>query len=494
MVAALNEQATAIDAIRAWRSDPVLFVRQVFGAEPDAWQRDALAAVARDPKVAMSACKGPGKSCLLAWVIWWFLATNVDAQVIAVSITSDNLKDNLWKELALWQSKSPLLQKAFEWGAERIKSIERPATWWCSARSFARASDATQQANTLAGFHGQNILVVLDELGDYPEGVLSAAEAIFANDVNAKLVVAGNPTSTSGSLYRVVKQSQGWHVIFITGDPDDPKRSPRISLRWAQEEIAKWGRENPWIMVNILGEFPPAGENQLISVNDVLAAMSRDVPALSYRTDPIIWGVDPSVSLRAGADEAALARRQGVLARKLHVWRGKDGPELASAIGRLILEAEQEGQMPDAIFVDAGGVGRSCYDHLIHLGYEDVVVQVDFGGAAGDARFLNKRAEMWWGLSEWVHSAQSCLPSDPVLQAELPGPTFKFRAVNKQTKFQLESKDDMKARGVASPNRADALALTFAAPVARKGREARAREDGGRSARALTEYDPLGGA
>lgn len=485
-----QQREKAMANLRRWRADPVAFVREQFLVEPDEWQRDALEAIARNPKVAMSACKGPGKSCLLAWTVWWFLTCHIDAQVIAVSITAANLKDNLWKELAVWQSKSTMLQQAFTFGPERIKSVDRPNTWWVSARAFAQSADLTQQANTLAGFHAKNCLVVLDELGDYPPGVLAAAEAIFANVVNAKLVAAGNPTSTSGPLYSIVMQPKGWVVIFITGDPDDSKRSPRISLDWARSEIDKWGRDNPWVMVNILGLFPPASENQLIAINDVLSAMARDQPLRSYRSDPIVWGLDPARSERATADEAALCRRQGVLARKFITWRGKDGTQLGDAVARLINEAEERDEKPDCVFVDVGGIGSSCYDRLIFLGFDEIVQPVDFGGDADDKRFGNKRCEMWWSMADWVRKKPSCLPSDSVLQGELVAPTFWFGTKNKQTCFWLESKDDMKKRGVPSPNRADALALTFAAPVAAKGKHAREAESG-RQRFAETDYNPF---
>lgn len=481
------KERAAVARLRSWRKDPAQFVRDVFRAEPDAWQLDALSSVAGEPKTAMSACKGPGKSCLLAWVVWWFLAVHVDAQVIGVSITADNLRDNLWKELAVWRSKSELLQRAFEYSAERIKSVDRPSTWWASARAFAQQADPTQQANTLAGFHGENVLVVLDEVGDYPEGVLAAAEAIFANEVNAKLVVAGNPTRTDGPLYRIVtRDAARWNVITITGDPDDPKRSPRISLEWARSEIERWGRDNPWVMVNILGKFPPAASDQLIAISDVIAAMGREVPALGSSTDARVWGLDPA---RFGDDEAVLFRRRGVQATKHHTWRGLDGTQLGDAVAKLILESQENDTQPDAVFVDVGGVGASAYDRLRFLGWKDVVRPVDFGSSASDQRFLNKRAEIWWAMNEWLKTMPAVLVKDPVLQAELTAPRFWFRTVNKRTAFALEPKEDLKSRGVPSPNRADALALTFAAPVAPRSRHAP--HDPFNRQRCETDYDPL---
>lgn len=476
---------TAKRQIAAWRSDPARFVREVFRAEPDAWQLDALAAVARDPRVVMSACKGPGKSCVLAWIVWWFMATRMDPKVVCLSITADNLRDNLWTELAVWRNRSPLLLAAFDHAGERIASRERPQTWWASARAFPKAADASEQAGSLAGLHGESVLVVLDEVGDYPAGVVAAAEAIFANAGDIKCVAAGNPTSKQGALYRLARDPH-WTPIRITGDPDDPKRSPRIDIEWARGEIAKWGRDNPWVQTNILGEFPRASSDQLIPDDAIDAAAARDLPALWQPTDAMVWGLDPA---RFGDDEACLMRRQGVLARRAEVWRGLDGNQLGDQVAALINESAKAGAPPDVLFVDVGGVGASVFDRLRALGFDDLVLPVDFGGSAQDARHYNKRTEMWWRLSEWLKMGAACIPDDPVLRAELAAPRFAFRAAGRQTKLMLESKDEMKRRGVQSPNRADALALTFASSVVSTSRALR--QNTQRVMRAETDYNPF---
>lgn len=485
-----DKDRRARSRIAEWRNDAVRFVRDVFGAQPDAWQEDALRAVVTDPKVAMAACKGPGKSCLLAWVVWWFLATHLDAQVAAVSITADNLRDGLWKELAVWRDRSQLLQRAFEQSAERIKSNDKPDTWFASARAFAKDADPSAQAASLAGLHGKHILIVLDEIGDYPSGVLPTAEAIFSTvDQHARLVVAGNPTSTKGPLYGIVSNPVGWKLITITGDPDDPKRSPRIDIDWARREIDKHTRDNPWVMVNILGQFPPGGTMQLIGANMVTAAMRRDTPALAYRDGARVWGLDPA---RFGDDEIALARRQGSHVWPFTTWRNLNGTQLGDRVAHLIHESAEANEPPDCIFVDVGGVGSSAYDRLCALGFDQLVQPVDFGGGADRADlYANKRAEMWLALKEWLERGAAVLPNDPILAAELQGPEYDFRVVNKHSVYILESKADMKARGAQSPNRGDALALTFAGPVHPKSHDAREAELPSRLYKALTEYDPL---
>lgn len=493
MSAAVDLEAVAVARLRVWLHDPVAFVRDVFGAEPDSWQQRVLELLPVSPRVAMSACKGPGKSTTLAWCAWWILACHVDAQGAALSITADNLKDNLWKELAVWYAKSEFLQRAFDHQATRIVSRERPKTWFLSARSFPQSANDNEQANSLAGLHGETVFILLDEVGDMAPGVVSAAKGIFATKgQSAWLLAAGNPTSHEGALYWITTtDARNWHIVHITGDPDDPLRSPRIDADWAREEIATLGRDNPWVMVNILGLFPPQGAFQLIGANDVTAAMARTASPGDCAGEPWVWGLDPARSDATGADEAALVMRKGIMAMPVKVWRGLDGPALAEQVIQLVLEAQKRGEGPAKIFVDVGGVGTSCYDHLVHLGWGHLVVGVDFGGAARDSRYFDKRTEMWVDAAEWVKERPSCLPQDPVLRAELQAPRHEWRRVNKRTCFKLESKDDMRKRGVRSPNRADALVLTFAHPVVAETAHT-ALYAGQATTAASSGYDPLG--
>lgn len=478
---------TAEDILNEWRSDPVLFVQDNFNATPDEWQRKFMYDVRDKRRAAASACKGPGKSCVEAWIGWWILACFKYSQGIACSITAKNLQDGLWKELAYWQSKSKFLLATFEVKGERIVSREHPKFWWLSARSFPQQADKEQQANTLAGLHADVVFALLDEVGDYPMGVVSAANAIFSRKGQEAFIVAvGNPTNRNGPLYDIVTTDAArWAITHITGDPDDPMRSPKIDIAWAQGEIDKYGRENPWVMVNVLGLFPPSSSNQLIDINTVIEAEQNDAPAIAYRSDAYIWGLDPG---RFGDDESALARRQGQVCFQMKGWRGKDGTELGDIISAKLLESENAGHPCDCLFVDVGGIGASVYDRLKVLGWDHIMVAVDFGSAPNDDRYDDKRTEMWMLMAEWA-KLKACLPRDPVLRAELTGPTFSFSSRTRKTRFILESKDDMKKRGVPSPNRADALCLTFAAPVAKRAKFINQAESGRK--RAKTEYNPM---
>lgn len=489
-------EAAAADVLLGWRRDPVQFVRDNFTdndgdpVEPDAWQADAMHKLKTQRRVVMSACKGPGKSCALAWMGWWILFCHKNAQGFALSITEKNLKDNLWKELAFWYSRSPVLKATFIVRKTRIESREEPDTWFLSARSFAQDADPDQQANSLAGLHGPTPFVLLDEVGDYPLGVIGAADGHFMTEgQNPFAAAAGNPTNRRRALFHMVtKLANKWAVVKITGDPEDPMRSSRVSITEAQTLIDDLGRDHPWVKINVLGEFPDSDADQLVDSVHIDKAMKRDVQVEVWKPAPNIWGLDPGRS--PVGDESALARRRGVMVWRFMAWRGLDGVALAQRIATMIQKSEDEGDHVDALFCDVGGIGASAYDHLIFLGYVRIVRPIDFGQAADDpTRFADKRAEMWWEMSQWVGRGPACLPTDATLQGELESPMHWYDVRQRHTVLILESKDSMKSRGIRSPNRADALALTFAAPVARVSPHA----DPGNQARATVRsaYHPL---
>jgi phage terminase large subunit len=455
-------------ALIVWMRDPVQMVRDLFRVEPDLWQRDALESYWTVDRTALAACKGPGKTAVMAWCGWGSLLLYPHANGIALSITQDNLRDNLWKELAWWYARSPLLQRTFRMGGERIEAREAPKTWWLSARAFAKDARPEQQANTLAGLHSQtHVFVLCDESSDYPPGVMEAAEGIFTNkDVGglvARLLQAGNCTRQEGPLYdAVVTHRRRWspptgNVIHITGDPDDPKRSPRINIEYARSLIREYGREHPMVMVNILGRFPSSSEEKLLTMADVEKAIARVVQPALYRHEAKVMGVDCAAG---GLAKTSIALRQGAMVIGTKDWRIADLEEQAEQLGILILKHK-----PDYVFIDIGGVGRGIRDALKRLGFGEIVIGIDFGSNPSRPEVDDfKRTEMWRLMGEAV-KAWLCIPDHPGLRADLVAPKIRLERKGSHTVWRLETKDDMAKRGIPSPDDGDALALTFARPV-----------------------------
>jgi len=174
-------------------------------------------------------------------------------------VSGDTLADNLWAEMAKWQARSQLLSEKFQWTRTRIFNKARPETWWMSARTWAQSADRVRLGQTLAGLHADHIMFVLDESGGIPDAVMASAEAALSSCVEGHIVQAGNPTHLEGPLWRAcTTERRLWHVTEITADPDDPKRATRVKADWAREQIEKYGRDNPWVLVNVFGRFPPS--------------------------------------------------------------------------------------------------------------------------------------------------------------------------------------------------------------------------------------------
>lgn len=478
--------SAAAQQIREWRNDPVKFVWDNFHVVPDAWQKKVLKLFPlRDPdklRISMQACAGPGKSALMAWCGWFFLSCYGDEQEhpkgAVVSITWDNLRDNLWSEFSKWQQQSEFLKSAFTWTKERIFAKDHPETWFLSARSWSKTANPDEQGRTLSGLHSRYVLALIDESGEIPTSVLKAAEQALSNCWFGKIIQAGNPSSLDGMLYAAASTLRHqWTVVRITGDPDDPDRSPRIDLEWAKEQIKIYGRDNPWVMAYILGQFPPASLNALLGVEEVEAAMKKHFTEDEFIHMARVLGVDVA---REGDDRTVIFPRQGRAAFMPVIMRTQKGHEVAARVA----QGWHRWDADACMFDDTGGWAGAAIESLQDAGYSPI--PVNFSGKAFDPRYLNKRAEMWFEMADWVKKG-GALPNIPELVAELTTPTYTF--VN--GKFKLEEKDQIKKRLGRSPDIADALALTFAVPVAPPIRDPLSHQKFPQHHQVVSEYDPF---
>lgn len=442
----------ANEAIARWRQRPDFFVREVFGVIPDPWQDDVLRAFPNCPRIALKSCKGPGKTACEAWLAWNFLLTRPFPRIAATSITGDNLSDNLWTELAKWQQKSELLKNTFTWTKTRIFANDHPNIWWMSARPWSKSADKESQGRTLAGLHEDYIFFIIDESGSIPEGVGMAAEAALSSCKEGHILQAGNPDSLEGMLYKACTAQQAlWHIVEITSDPDDPKRTPRVSIEWAREQIREHGRDNPYVMVNILGKFPLAAFNSLIGADEVDASMRRVYTEQDICNYPKLLGVDVALG---GADSSVIFPVQGLQAFTPLQYRNVNGTEGADIVAR-----KWKGWGADACFVDnTGGYGSSWVDNLIRLGFSPIAVQ--FSEKSSNPRYFNKRTEMIFDIVDWIKRG-GALPDIPELRASL----IKITSTTKGDKAIIEPKVLLKSKLGFSPDHLDALATTRFSPV-----------------------------
>jgi len=477
----------AIQKLNDWRENPAQFVFDNFKVDPDPWQRKVLDVFpSMDPKhwrISMQACVGPGKSALLTWLTWNFMACygapGEYPKGAAVSITSDNLDDNYWAELAKWMQRSEFLLKSFTWQKTRIFNNARPENWFFSARTFSKTANAEEQGRTLSGLHSPFVMCVIDESGDIPVAVGKAAEqALATGPIFGKIVQAGNPTSTDGLLYHAFINGL-WFVVKVTGDPDDPERAPRVSIDWAREQIAEYGRDNPWVKSQILGQFPPGSINSLFDVEQVDAAMRRKIPQDAYQDAQKRIGCDVA---RFGDDRTVFAPRQGLVMFLPKIGRNLRTNDIASRLSLAKSKWKSELELIDS----TGGWGAGVVDAMIQAGHSPIAVESS--GKADDPRYLNKRAEMWFRFADWCKRG-GAIPDVPGLKRELTSPTYTFV----KGKFQLEPKEMIKKRLGMSPDIGDAMALTFALPEmpSATSLEAILKRSKQEKNRSNSDYDPI---
>ena len=440
-----------------WRKKPILFLEDAFDVKLDDWQEHVVDMYQNNQRVALVASKGPGKTFILSMLAWHFFMTNFRPKMAALSVTRDHLKSNLWAELLMWREKSRLCTLSTNDGAERITLKGHEGYSFIDARSFAKSADQNTQASALAGLHADNVAFIIDEAGTIPDAIITTADAALTTAVtdrtNSKLLVTANPEVPSGLIYRAAmgKSIQKWAVHRISGDPDDPMRAPRVDINWAREQIAQFGKDDPWVLVNVFGTYPDQAANMLLTDSEVHEAMQRTIKGSEVQTSQSRMGLDVS---RGGVDKSSFARRKGLKAYAIEVVSSSLlGPELAG----ICMLKQQEYKIERLFVDDTGGYGSSVIDSLDMAAPVMDVTPIKYNAKAQDKRYFNKRTEMWVRMRDWVRKG-GCLPNDPILANELTTPKLFFLG----GVLRLEEKEQIKSRLGYSPDRADALAQTFA--------------------------------
>jgi hypothetical protein len=447
----------------AWHADPVLFCREALRAEPQAWQVEALGLMARHDRVAIRSGHGVGKTALLAWLILWFLITRRPVRIPCTAPTSHQLGDVLWSEIAKWRRRLPA-----EFAAQISVTGEHVYRTESRQECFAVARTARRdQPEAFQGFHGENLLFVVDEASGVDDSIFEVGEGAMST-AGAKAVLAGNPTRRSGYFYNAFHRDRdAWQTLRVACAD-----SPMVGPRYASGMAKRYGADSNIYRVRVLGEFPGSEDDVVIPVELCESAVHRDVEPLPDRR--VIWGLDVA---RFGADRTALAKRRGnVLLAPVKSWRNKDLKASADMVGTEY-EACEDADRPFAIMVDSIGYGAGVADLLrsMRLPARDVNV----GERPSDkARFCLLRDELWWRAREWLDARDCVLPDDADLIGELTTAKYSF---THDGKIQVESKDEMKKRAVQSPDLADAFCLTLAwradkIPQSSRARYARSRQ------------------
>lgn len=430
---------------------------------PEAWQtqilrdiKDGLLDINTAIQLARASGHGIGKSACVSWIILWAFATAPDTRGVVTANTETQLKTKTWAELGKWFNLF-IGREHFHLTATALlsKDPSRERTWRIDQVPWSE-----KNTEAFAGMHnkGKRLLLIMDEASAIPDMIWEVAEGALTDSETEIIWLAfGNPTRNTGRFKECFpggRFARAWKTAAI-----DSRTVSITNKKQIQHWVDAYGEDSDFVRIRVKGVFPRTGEMEFISSADVEAAMQRDVT--TSITDPLALGIDVA---RYGAAESVIALRKGRDARSIawQYYRGLNTVELATKVHEANLSYSADG-----IFIDGGGVGGGVVDNVRHMHLFCYEVQFgskdDVGGwATGNdgEKYANKRAAMWGAMRAWLK--QGSIPNDPELKAQLVGPTYTY---NNRNEIVLESKEDMLKRGVSSPDRADALALTFAYPL-----------------------------
>jgi phage terminase large subunit len=438
---------------KAWlksRTNPLLFVTDVLQATPEPWQIEALKLVGLHDRVSIRAGHGVGKTTFLAWVVLWFMLTRMPFKIPITANSQDQLRDVVWPELRKWHGRLPEPLKAeIEIAAERLFLKGAP-------ECFAVARTASKDnPEALQGFHEDNLLFVVEEASGIDDIVFEVGAGALST-AGAKLLMLANPTRTSGYFYDSHHALRARFKTMRVNSEDVPRARGHID-----DIIAKYGRESNAYRVRVLGDFPTTEDDAVIPLHLCESAVVRQVRATEFRP---VWGLDVA---RFGDDRTALCKRQGnTILEPVKSWRQKDTMQVAGIVMeeyRLVRDTAPD-LVPAEILVDVIGLGAGVVDRLFELGLPVRGVNVGESASVSD-RFMRRRDELWFAARDWLAAANCKLADDDELIAELTAPKY---TLTSSGKVLVEPKDEMKKRGLSSPDLADAFILTFAGGLDKK--------------------------
>ena len=435
---------------------------------PRAWQRRALRVLTKHIREnkgqvdmdtlrrAVSSGRGIGKSALVSWLILWMLTTRIGSSVIISANTENQLRKVTWGELTKWVTMA-INSHWWEISATNLS----PAAWITTlverdlkkgTRYWGAEGKLWSEENPdgYAGVHNMDgMMVIFDEASGIPDAIWSVAAGFFTEKILDRYWLAfSNPRRNSGYFFECFHGKRDfWDTEII-----DARSVEGTDKGVYDQIIAEYGEDSIQARVEVYGEFPAAGEDQFISPVTVEDAFKRK----PYKdpTAPVVIGVDPA---RGGMDSTVICVRQG---RDLVAIKRYKGEDTMAVVGHVIDAIEE--YKPALTVIDEGGLGYGILDRLTEQRFK--VKGVNFGTKSKTPLMWgNKRAEMWGAMRDWLKTAS--IPVDRGLKNDLIGPLKK--PDSKGTIF-LEGKKEMKARGLASPDAADALCVTFAFPVAHR--------------------------
>lgn len=425
-------------------------------------------------QVAISSGHGIGKSALVGMLVTWALQTSAHARGILTANTVPQLSSKTWPEVCRW-FRSSLAAQFFEvsesgmWIAHKAHA----KTWRLDAQTARpENSEAFQGLHNATG----RTFYIVDEASGIDERIMEVIEGSLS-DGEPLWFMFGNPTRPDGYFARAVfgslsAQWKSWIIDSRKVQVTNKARIEQLLQRCDGDE------DSDFFRVRVRGLPPKQGDDTLVPSHWIEQARKRDARPLP--TDPLVAGLDVA---RSGRAESVCQLRRGKDAKSWpkYAWRLRDAMQLAARCAQIDQEM-RAAHTPIAVwFVDGGGVGGPVVDRMRQLGMN--VIEVNSGFKASDGQSANLGTQMWCAMRDWLRDG-GAIRDDPVLAEQIRMRRYVF---DNNMKIRLEPKENLEKRGERSPDHADALALTFAYPVAPMPAPGRGRGND----QAETEFDPL---
>lgn len=476
------------ESIPLWKSDPVLFMREVLLFEPDDWQIDVAYDLRDYPRVTVKSGQGVGKTGEEAALLLWFLVCFPYARIVATAPTKQQLHDVLWSEVAKWMNNSPLLSLLLKWTKTYIYIIGYEKRW------FAVARTATKPEN-MQGFHEDNMMFIVDEASGVADPIMEAILGTLSGE-NNKLLLMGNPTKTTGAFYdshTADRASYKCHTV----NAENSKRTNKENIASLKR---KYGENSNVAKVRVYGEFPEQEDDVFIQIawleSSIRTEMSdttakalglyKDDSGNAVKDISGVHQIDIGCDVaRFGDDKTCIGYRINEVIKIFKKYNGQDTTWTASNIAILYKELKDKykfkGQI--AVKVDDGGVGGGVVDQLRNYKrsdpktYQDmVIIPVNFGQPLKSHKYYADTTTYMMGIVRDLiapfddegrkKKPEVILPDDNDLVGQLSCRKYSFISNSKQ---KVESKKDMKERGLSSPDEADCI-LLICLPVKLKKR------------------------
>lgn len=472
------------ESIPLWRNDPVMFFREVLGFEPDEWQAEAARDLAANPKVSIKSGQGVGKTGLEAAVFLWFITCFPYPRIVATAPTKQQLHDVLWSEISKWMSKSELLSMLLKWTKTYVYMVGNEKRWFGVART------ATKPEN-MQGFHEDNMLFIVDEASGVADPIMEAILGTLSG-ANNKLLLCGNPTRTSGTFYDSHTRDRALYKCHTVSSAD----SSRTNKENIDSLIRKYGWDSNVVRVRVRGEFPEQEDDVFIRLSWIESSINTELEPETAKAlgcffddkgrkiidrngvDSIDIGCDVA---RFGDDRTVIGYKINEVAKIFKKYNGQDTTWTAGNICRLYNSLVDLYKFKKKIYVkiDDSGVGGGVTDQLREIKRREPerykmmeIVPIHFGQPIKHKYYYDTTTYMMGIIREMLEPFDDAgnprqptlvLPNDDDLVGQLSCRKYSYVG----GKIKVESKKEMKERGLSSPDEADCMLLTCF-PVKRK--------------------------